>query len=202
MVSSLLPEAKKGALNKSALGPDREKTSFFQKWVHSARDSGKGGQQLRSLRLPPFGLRCAHVQQKEVRETSASESRDASFSEQTCPLETLISSPANNINSAVLKKKKCIGYWTGEVMQSKFSLSSLFFFLCAASVSKTIPKAAVFSQPGVRSVLPSYLSLSLPLSSLLFQTHTNARTHTRRVAHKTGGHPWSFAAASSSKLTR
>lgn len=40
MVSSLLPEAKKGPLNKSALGPDRKNT-LFQKWVHSARDRRK-----------------------------------------------------------------------------------------------------------------------------------------------------------------
>lgn len=51
--------------------------------------------------------------------------------------------------------------------------------------------------PRVRSVLPSYLSLS-PLThrSLLFtQTHVQAhtRTHTRA---QTGGHPWSLVASS------
>lgn len=82
-------------------------------------------------------------------------------------------------------------------MPSKFAFYSFFSFcnFCSreASVSKTIPNAAVFSPSGVRSVLRSYLSLSLSLSPtcspLLFQTHTNTRAHARYYTHLNGRTP-------------
>lgn len=75
--------SKKGPLNTSALGPDREKNTLFQKSVHSESDRRKRRHQLRAFRLPLFGVRCAHVPQKEVKETSASKSRGASFGGKT-----------------------------------------------------------------------------------------------------------------------
>lgn len=88
-------------------------------------------------------------------------------------------------------------------MQSKFCL--YYFSMCSLCSEQLLsPKRVQKRLSSLRRASDLFyprISLSLSLSSLLFQTHTNARTHTRGVAHTTGGHPWSFA-ASSSKLTR
>lgn len=102
--------SKKGPLNTSALGPDREKNTLFQKSVHSESDRRKRRHQLRAFRLPLFGVRCAHVPQKEVRETSASKSRGASFGGKTpADWEMLKKNPPRiNTDNTGLKKIKKI----------------------------------------------------------------------------------------------
>lgn len=87
-------------------------------------------------------------------------------------------------------------------MQSKLCLYSFFslsrvqpFCSRAASVSKTCPKAAV--SYAARPICFTLVSFSLSLLSLVPNTHKHAQARTRRVTHKTGGHPWSLAASSS-----
>lgn len=65
----------------------------------------------------------------------------------------------------------------------------------AASVSKTCPKAAV--SYAARPICFTLVSFSLSPLSLVPNTHKHAQARTRRVTHKTGGHPWSLAASSS-----